>query len=146
MASNRFSSNLLTTTIFESASGDTWDDEIDGATTNENFHIVPNRYTAAHLGHDRIGCANCHKDVNRSARTFNRRTTNGQEIFRDWYGRVRGSDGIFSFHPFEHSSISPRGFGLPVKMRKEFVEAGIVEKFDGIRHPNTIYRKSVFHE
>ncbi len=33
---------------------------------------------------------------------------------RDWYGHIRGSDGIFSFHPFSPDCISGNGYGAGV--------------------------------
>jgi hypothetical protein len=60
---------------------------------------------------------------------------------RDWYGRIRGSDGIFSFHPFAPESISHNGSGLPVRLNPRLVEAGIVEPYDAGRHPASLYHE-----
>ena len=127
---------LLKETKFTSAVGDEWTPEIDAATTAQVASIVPPNYTAAHLGNDRVGCANCHKDTAVRAVTFNRP--------REWYGRVRGNDGIFSFHPFTRGSISPNGVSRPVRIREDFKRAGVVEKFNGARHPNTVYQRTRF--
>lgn len=76
-------------------------------------------------------CMRCHNDTLRLAAEF--------EEPRDWYGRVRGCDGIFSWHPFDPSCISHNGFGKTVRMRKEFVAAGIVERYDPAKHPKQMY-------
>ena len=56
-----------------------------------------------------------------------------REAGRDWYGRIRGSDGIFSFHPFDPNSISGNGYPAPVRMRDELVSSGVIERYDALR-------------
>ena len=101
-------------------------------TTKAPFHIVPAHYDAGFVAVDQQSCMRCHDSVNESVRKFN--------PGRDWYGNIRGSDGIFSFHPFAPESISNNGFAQPVRLRREFEKAGVLEKFDAARHPNAIYQ------
>ena len=94
--------------------------------TTAEFHIVPKGYQGSHIEVSNSSCARCHESTNKSVNEFDFR--------RDWYGRVRGSDGIFSFHPFSPESISANGYGRPVTMRRELVQAGIVEQYDQKKH------------
>jgi len=55
------------------------------------------------------------------------------------YGRIRGSDGIFSFHPFALESISGNGYGSAVRMRSELEVAGVIARYDRSRHPRSVY-------
>jgi hypothetical protein len=73
----------------------------------------------------------CHETVNHNVQEF--------EPGRDWYGRIRGSDGIFSFHPFSRGSISFNGSPVSVSMNSELRAAGLLERFDADKHPNSIY-------
>ena len=127
---------LLTETVFKSALGATWRDGTNGVwtcapTTKAAFHIVPANYDAGFLEVDRVSCMRCHNTVNQHVRRF--------EPGRDWYGRIRGSDGIFSFHPFAPEVISYNGYGGPVRLRRELVEAGILVRYDKQKHPHAIY-------
>ncbi|MCA9108065.1 MAG: hypothetical protein KDA83_21840, partial [Planctomycetales bacterium] len=58
---------------------------------------------------------------------------------RDWYGDIRGSDGIFSFHPFDRTAISGNGQSTRVSLRADFVEAGILAPFDATKHDEANY-------
>ncbi len=60
--------------------------------------VFPESYEGAFIEPSSKACAQCHDTVGKHAFDF--------DMGRDWYGRVRGSDGIFSFHIFEPSSIS----------------------------------------
>ena len=128
---------LLSETKFKSGLGDVWRYGTDGLytcapTTTAEFHIVPANYDAGFIEVDRVSCMRCHGTVGAHAREF--------QFGREWYGRVRGSDGIFSFHPFEPSSISPNGFGRTVRMRTELREAGLLERFNPERHAGNDYQ------
>lgn len=129
---------LLTTTTFKSAHGQIWrqiagDEASFAPTTDARFHIVPARFDAGFIAVDRQSCMRCHETVNQSVRNFN--------PGRDWYGRIRGSDGIFSFHPFALGSISYNGYGRGVAMRPALVNAGLLERYDRDKHPAKIYNK-----
>ncbi|MBW3595912.1 MAG: hypothetical protein KY475_01400 [Planctomycetes bacterium] len=127
---------LLTETKFRSALGSTWRKSTNGLhtcapTTTARFHIVPANYDGGFIEADRVSCMRCHETTTRHVDEF--------QAGRDWYGRVRGSDGIFSFHPFEPSSISYNGYGGTVQMRGDFVRQGILERFNPRRHPSRFY-------
>jgi len=127
---------LLTQTTFKSASGESWmtaeGGEVTAApTTKAPFHIVPANYDAGFVAVDRLSCMRCHETVNQPVDKF--------QAGRDWYGRIRGSDGIFSFHPFDPSCISDNGYGRPVQMRKELVAAGVLVRYDATKHDKLRY-------
>lgn len=128
---------LLTTTPFKSALGTAWretDKHVAAApTTSQAFHIVPANYEAGFIQVDSQSCKRCHENTLDHVDVF--------DASRDWYGRIRGSDGIFSFHPFSRASISHNGFGLPISMNPRLVEAGIVEPYDAAKHPANLYHE-----
>lgn len=129
---------LLTTTPFRSALGEDWRRSLGGVracapTTDAPFHIVPANYDAGFVDADSISCMRCHETVGHHVREF--------QPYRDWYGRVRGSDAIFSFHPFSTSCVSNNGFGQTVKLRPELVKAGLLEQYDDERHPARVYQQ-----
>mgnify|MGYP001125191604 CR=1 FL=1 len=135
---DRLAIELLTTTPFRSALGETWRFGADGnytfaPTTSDTFHVVPQNYDAGFISVDRHSCVRCHETVNQHVNRF--------QSGRDWYGRIRGSDGIFSFHPFDPSSIAGNGIGRGVAMRRELIEAGILAPFDQQRHTSRVYRR-----
>ncbi|HEY1601434.1 MAG TPA: hypothetical protein VGG64_17665 [Pirellulales bacterium] len=122
---------LLTKTTFKSSLGEYWFEGTNGPvaaapTTEAKFHIVPAKYDAGFVEVDRISCMRCHETVNQPVNKF--------QSGRDWYGRIRGSDGIFSFHPFDPDCISGNGYSQPVRMRNELVSAGVIEKYDAKKH------------
>ena len=130
--------DLLIGTKFRSALGATWRDAPNGAethapTTAASFHVVPAGYDAGFVAVDSQSCARCHDSVNKLVRDFN--------AGRDWYGRIRGSDGIFSFHPFAIGCISCNGGSQSVSLRRELVQAGVLERYSARRHPSRVYHE-----
>jgi len=128
---------LLSDTTFQSALGTPWRVDSKGLkafapTTQAAFHIVPAHYDAGFVEVDRESCIRCHETVNQPVDHFN--------FSRDWYGRIRGSDGIFSFHPFSLASISSNGYGSQVRMRAELVEGGALAEFHPDVHPHDVYQ------
>jgi hypothetical protein len=128
---------LLTTTPFRSALGTAWRETGEhvaaAPTTADAFNIVPAGYEAGFIQVDRQSCTRCHENTMDHVDLFDAR--------RDWYGRVRGSDGIFSFHPFSSASISHNGSGLPTSINSRLVEAGVVQQYDAGKHPAAIYHE-----
>lgn len=129
---------LLVETRWYSALGEDWKSDAEkGAVTaptvnpGTGFHIVPERYAAHGFGVDRYECIQCHQHTNKAVAAF---TPN-----RGWYGRIRGSDGIFSFHPIARSSISGNGSRIQVRMNPALVSAGLVERYNPSRHPKEMY-------
>ena len=140
---------LLDGTPFKLCIGQVWKlgdpDPCYAPTSNDMFGIVPKNYTAAWLEPSRDSCARCHCDVLRHVDDFDGRTVYANGTHREWYNRLRGSDGIFSWHPFSNSSISHNGFPLPVKFRQSFIDNKIIEKFDSNKHTNYIKLKGVVY-
>lgn len=127
---------LLTSTPFKSSMGEVWRESSSGVktyapTTKAEFHVIPAKYDAGFVQVDRTSCMRCHDSVAHNVSEFN--------PGRDWYGNIRGSDAIFSFHPFALESIADNGFGRAVRMRPEFEKAGIVAKYDPDKHPGSVY-------
>lgn len=77
------------------------------------FGIVPPDYNGGYLRVSVKSCGSCHETVGTHAVALDAR--------RDWYGHVRGSDRIFSWHPFDQSSISPDGFHRQIRFRPEIL-------------------------
>lgn len=128
--------DLLLNTTFKSAAGIDWRQGTNGVTTaapstSSRFHIVPANYDAGFIEVDSASCIRCHSTVNQNVDRF--------QGGRDWYGRIRGSDGIFSFHPFDPSSISHNGYANGIRMNDEMTAGGVLERFDPAQHPNSIY-------
>ena len=123
---DRLVAELLSGATFRSAAGEVWSGTAGATTsaptTSARFHIVPAAYDAGFISVDSKSCQRCHDSVNRSVDDF--------DNVRDWYGRIRGSDGIFSFHPFSLDCISHDGSPMTVRMRKEFEQAGILAQYD----------------
>jgi len=127
---------LLDETTFTSALGADWKNGKDAPhapTTKADFHIIPKDYSGGFVEVDSKSCMQCHETCNKPARDF--------DFKRDWYGRVRGSDGIFSFHPFSHGSISPRGTPHAISINQDMVNKGIVAAYNEKLHPDTVYRR-----
>ncbi len=127
---------LLSLTRFRSALGKVWRTSADGTftcapTTSARFHVIPAQYDGGFVEVDHVSCMRCHETANQHVNRFN--------PGRDWYGRIRGSDGIFSFHPFDPGSISYNGFGSAVQMRRELTESGALAAYDAARHPRHMY-------
>ena len=100
------------------------------ATTRHADQIVPPNYEAHFLGVDRDSCKKCHETTLMHADRFAQ---------RDWYGNVRGSDGILSYLPFDPTSI---GMGRQPRLRADLHSAGLVEAYDPARHPANVYSTS----
>ena len=113
-----------------------WHDDIDFVTTSAAFHIRPRGDTTANHGFgNRQECAQCHNTVGRHARAF--------DMSRDWYLTVRGlGDGIISWHPWADNM--PSQMGDPNNLRRSWVQAGLVAKFDPKAHTPPNYRQSEF--
>ena len=117
----------LLDTPFKSALGQEWKKGKDGVdahapTTAADFHIVPKNYQGGFVEVSSNSCMRCHDSTLKHSRDF--------QAGRDWYGRVRGSDNIFSFHIFEPGSISGNGFSVPTSLRQELVDAGLLKAWD----------------
>jgi hypothetical protein len=118
---------LLTETKFRSVLGLEWSRGKDGVdchapTTEASFHIVPKGYEGHYLEVSTKKCMTCHDSTGKHVTEF--------QMNRDWYGRVRGSDGIFSFHIFDPGCISGNGFNVQVRFRQDLVDAGLLRHWE----------------
>lgn len=104
---------------FVNVLGQEWHNDAHAPTTDAKFHIIPRKYQAATIAITSSSCVRCHESVLKHANDF--------DFSRDWYGRVRGSDGIFSFHPFDPSCISYGGIYQGETIRQSFLNNGIVK-------------------
>ena len=110
---------LLANKPFKSVMGASWTDNADSPpvpTVTEGYGIVPAKYDGDFVEVSSKSCARCHDSVNVHVRNF--------DFGRDWYGKVRGSDGIFSFHIFDPSCISYNGIGNGVRIRQDLIDDG----------------------
>ena len=82
---------------------------------------MPKNYQGGFIEVSSKSCMRCHDTTLKHASEVQYR--------RDWYGRVRGSDNIFSFHIFEPSSISYNGFGREPTLRQDLVAAGLLKQW-----------------
>lgn len=126
---------LLTTNIWKSAHGVDWAEGVHAPTApkGSKFHIVPEEYAGHVTAVDSQSCARCHEHTGHNVRVFDQN--------RGWYGRVRGQDRIFTFHPIAPSSISYNGENRQIRLRPEFVKAGIVEMYDPAKHSSALYKQ-----
>jgi hypothetical protein len=104
---------------FSSARGQVWVRGESGTpgyapSTRANFGIVPRNYDGAFIEVTKDSCMRCHETTGMHANDF--------EPGRDWYGRVRGSDGVFSFHPFDPDYVSHGGYRVDPRIRAELQE------------------------
>lgn len=112
---------------------------------DDTFNIVPAGYTGAVVPVTDNSCVRCHETTLKHAEEFapniGRAAFSVADTHREWYGRVRGSDAIFSFHPFEPSCISGNGGAIPVRYRQALLTAGIIAPYDSKKHPAERYRR-----
>lgn len=130
---NDLAKQLLTTTPFRSSMGGVFAEGSKhvafSPTAEHQESIVPPRYLGTFLGTDRESCAKCHEHTLRHVDRFEN---------TEWYGYLRGSDGIFSFHPIEPSSIGPPD--KRVQFRASLVNSGMVATFDPAQHDPSVYK------
>jgi len=107
---------------FKSALGESWTPgkAAFAPISKEAFGIVPKGYEGGVIAVGQESCMRCHETCRQEARSF--------APNREWYGRISGDDGIFSFHPFAVECISHNGIEKPVAMRQKLVDAGLLKK------------------
>jgi hypothetical protein len=97
------------------------------STKSDRLSIVAKDYQGFMVRPDSKGCAQCHDTTLAHVSHL--------EPSRDWYGRVRGSDGIFSFHIFDEDTLSVEAYdkakaikvskSLPLKHVEKFTLPGV---------------------
>jgi hypothetical protein len=125
--SPQVSKKLLTTEAFKDATQST----LAVRNPHNELSLYPPGYDTAFVGGTKQSCFNCHRDTGVSVNKF--------DLGRDWYGRIRGGDGIFSFHPASPSVISTNGFNIPVKLNQDLLDKGIIEVFNAGKHSSEDY-------
>lgn len=134
---------LLTSSPFYSSTGIPWRWNSEGQTvshapfTKETFSIIPANYLGGMVGLSNESCTRCHQTTLHHVNEF----TNNPFDGREWYGRIKGSDGIFSFNPFDPSCISGTGFNLKVAYNQKLINSGHIAHFDPTIHVNTMYKR-----
>lgn len=115
--------NLLSG-IFTSVRGGEWVEGGFAPTVDRGFHIVPARYFGAGIRPAEGTCTACHRTAGANISRFGMPTpTNWDE----WV-RGNGADQSMTWHPFASSSISRNGAFLPVVIRNDLIEAGILRR------------------
>lgn len=113
--------SLLKSKPFRSAVGASWTGKSYGpasVTVEEGYGIVPVKYDADFIEITSKSCARCHDSTNKHVDSF--------DFARDWYGKIRGSDGIFSFHIFDKNCISYNGIGSDVTINSYLKDNGFI--------------------
>ena len=135
---------LLTESPFYSSAGIPWRwEETSGKTisnapfTKEDFSIVPKDYLGGMVALTNESCTRCHKTALHHVNEFT--LNNGNS--REWYGRERGSDGIFSFHPFSHNSINHSGGNINKSINQKLYNTGFIAPYDPKVHISDKYMK-----
>ncbi len=88
------------------------------APTTAGLGIVSNHYQGGYF--HSANCLTCHATVQRPAANFSEA--------RHWYGRVRGSDGIFSLPLADPDSIGGPGERRDFRVNQEMVNLGVFAK------------------
>lgn len=103
---------------FVETTGTPWSDVAAAPTSVQRFSLVPEKYDGTLVGTDAQSCARCHEHVARHVTAM--------DPARDWYGYVRGSDGIFSFLPVDPSCVSRDGNQHQVRLQPALVKSGYI--------------------
>ena len=114
---------LLTNKEFKPSLGVNWRNTANPASapsTKADVHIVPKNYDGGFIAVESQSCMKCHETTNKHVNDF--------ESSRDWYGRIRGNDGIFSFHIFSPSSISYDGISRQIRLNSDLINMGLLER------------------
>jgi hypothetical protein len=135
--------SLLKDAGFRSAAGTSWKTNgsrsTNGATTSANYSIVPKNYDGGVFPIDDVFCRRCHQDAGRQIGNFH------DDLVA--YGELWGEDETFSWHPYENSAFVRANGDVESfnndnrRLRRDFVDAGLVEVLDRSRHPDSLYKE-----
>ncbi len=78
--------------------------------------FVANNFRGGHFAS--ADCLTCHATVLKHANDF--------QFVRDWYGRVRGTDGIFSFPMCDDSCVAHNGINVRPVWNQKLINAGLL--------------------
>jgi hypothetical protein len=130
---------LLTSTPFKSCHGEVWRKDVHGEfdcvcpTTDDPFSIVPAKYDGGMFEVSDQSCARCHNNTSQPIANFRDNAV--------LYGRIWGSDQVFSFHPFRPELVVSDSDYTGDDLRPEFLRAGVIEPFDASVHLPEFYRE-----
>lgn len=127
---------------FQDVTDEVWSDNSRTPTSKIEYNIFPINYTLGLIGD--IGttdCANCHRQTQISVRNL---IPKEPLILQNLHmvGFIRGCDGIFSWYPFEKSSISTsvNDVGRQLRYRDYDIRNNIIEPYDPqYKYPNHIF-------
>lgn len=119
---------------FKNVTGVPWSGECSVPAGRDVFDIFPKDYTLGLLSPDNISCSQCHRQTFISVTRLVPRepavVRNESKI-----GRIRGYDGIFSWHPFDPSTVSFDGRIVPrLKFRNYDIKNKIIALYDPVKH------------
>ena len=108
---------------FKQVTGKVWASSPKGvegyAGTADGFHVFPQKYEGAFLEMTNKACMTCHSSTLQPVSAF--------QQSREWYGRIRGDDAIFTFHPIDPTAVSDNGISKQARFRKDLLEAGLIK-------------------
>jgi hypothetical protein len=140
-----FIAEMLHENPFKSAKGATWKQNGSltayAASTQATFHIVPRNYNASLFEVSDTFCTRCHQDAGRPFRDYY------PEVML--YGELWGEDDTFSWHPFDTKSFVDKNGAVVSfssdnrKLRKDFVDAGLIVPYNTSTHTAARYQKLV---
>lgn len=119
----------------------TWRGEAESpaAPTATSFHVVPAQYAGGFVDVSRDSCLRCHRDTNQDGGKFQMFHASGRVV--DRYGQIRGSGGVFSFQPIDRGCCTQSPLGAAPVIRRDLLAAGLIERYDPRKHPDTEYRR-----
>jgi hypothetical protein len=116
---------------FKDVTRSPWSDISTAPTADQDFHIVPKDYSLGAIKPSSLRCMDCHRQTQISIGNL---IPKEPVIARNpgRHGRIRGSDGIFTWHPFSYASAraSDRERGKPIQFRRWDVNMGTIKEFD----------------
>lgn len=115
--------------------------------SDTDFNILPRDYSLGLLKHtDSEACANCHRQTQISVRNLiphePKIQANPLKV-----GNIRGSDAVFTWHPFSYLSVQDNNVLLPARevyLRRFDVSNGVVEMLKAGQKPRHTYLLTEF--
>lgn len=91
--------------------------------SDQEYSILPRNYALSLIGIDQESCSSCHRQTQTSTRNL----FPSEPIIKysEHVGNIRGSDGIFTWHPFDKKSFASG------KLRQFDIDNNIIEIYDG---------------
>jgi len=117
----------LLSSPFVDVTYEAWSKETTAPTSEQDFSLVPKDYSLGLISADEVSCAQCHRQTQTSLWNLIPREPliydNPEKV-----ANIRGSDGIFSWHPFSEESVSDgTRTGQKVFLRDHDRNGGIVK-------------------